>query len=194
MTYENKGQVKSACVPCAVGHFSTSARLLNEAVRFKEEGLKSPQVLDDIAAALGEQNALERIDLTPEKILTLPQWEQGMAQEALDKSREIRHRLETVKNMDELFKIAAEVEQYYKYLNREWQSKRLDDCPDCDKAGVMAEELTHVADEDDGGEEYEEDEGEIEEDAGYVLPSRPRGESPAERRAKLLEDIRKRKV
>ena len=48
MSYD---KVKSACVPCAIGHFSTSARLLNEAVRFRAEGLKSPQVLNDIGDA-----------------------------------------------------------------------------------------------------------------------------------------------
>lgn len=124
-------KVKSACLPCAVGHFSTSSTLLNEAVRFKKDGLASPQVLDDIAQAIGEQNALERIDLTPAKIELLPEWEQEMASLALEKSRELRHNLETVQNMDELTQIAVETEEYYKYLNREWSSKRLKDCPTC---------------------------------------------------------------
>lgn len=167
MSYENKSQVKSACVPCAIGHFSTSARLLNEAVRFKAEGLASPQVLDDIAGALGEQNALERIDLTPEKIRRLPSWEQDMAQEALDRSRDLRHKLETVKTMDDLMNLAADTEEFYKYLNREWQSKRLDDCPDCDRAGEMAAELTHV--------------------------DVPDLDEPARRRQKFLSEIRRRK-
>lgn len=166
MSYEDQNQVKSACVPCAIGHFSTSARLLNEAVRFKTEGLGSPQVLDDIAGALGEQNALERIDLTPAKIRKLPDWEQEMAQEALDRSRELRHKLETVKNMEELSALAADTEDFYRYLNREWQSKRIEDCPDCERAGDMALELTHV-------------------DVDI--------ESPARRRQKLLQEIRRRK-
>lgn len=123
--------VASACVPCATGHFSTSATLLNEAVRFKKDGLTSPQVLDDIAAALGEQNALERIDLTPEKIRLLPDWEKEMANMALEKSRELRHRLEAVQSMEELENIAADTAEFYKLLNREWISKRLEDCPTC---------------------------------------------------------------
>ena len=52
MSYD---KVKSACVPCAIGHFSTSARLLNEAVRFRAEGLKSPQVLNDIGERSGSR-------------------------------------------------------------------------------------------------------------------------------------------
>src|SRR4030042_3565400 len=123
--------VASACLPCAVGHFSTSATLLNEAVRFKKDGLTSPQVLDDIAAALGEQNALERIDLTPEKIRLLPDWEKEMANMALEKSRELRHKLETVQSMEELENLAADTQEFYKLLNREWISKRLEDCPTC---------------------------------------------------------------
>jgi len=123
--------VASACVPCALGHFSTAARLLNEAVRFKKDGLTSPQILDDIAAALGEQNALERIDLTPEKIETLPEWEKGMADIALEKSRELRHRLEAIQNIDELTELAADTEKFYKMLNREWIAKRLEECPTC---------------------------------------------------------------
>lgn len=126
-----KQGVASACVPCSINHFSTSARLLNEAVRFKKDGLTSPQVLDDISAVLGEQNALERIDLTPEKIQRLPDWEKQMAQLALDKSRELRHMLEGIQSMEELETLAAGTEEFYKYLNREWLSKRLENCPTC---------------------------------------------------------------
>jgi len=123
--------VASACIPCGLGHISTSARLLNEGVRFKKDGLTSPQVLDDIAAAIGELNALERIDLTPEKIRLLPDWEKEMANMALEKSRELRHKLETVQNMEELENLAADTEEFYKMLNREWVTKRLGDCPTC---------------------------------------------------------------
>jgi len=133
--------VKSACVPCGVGHFSASSTFLNEAVRFKKDGLASPQILDDIAGAIGELNALERIDLTPAKIESLPDWEKEMAENALEKSREIRHRLESVQTVDELQTIAAETENFYKYLNREWVSKRLEECPTCQiKASEDVEE------------------------------------------------------
>jgi hypothetical protein len=166
LSYKTREEVKAACVPCAIGHFSTSARLLNEAVRFRADGLKSPQVLDDIAAALGEQNALERIDLTPEKIRHLPDWEQEMAQMALDRSRELRHKLETVTNMDELRDLAADTEEFYKILNRDWQSKRIDECPDCaTRAKELKSALTRV------GEDVT--------------------ESPARRRQKFLEEIRR---
>jgi len=158
--------VAKACVPCAVGHFSTSARLLNEAVRFKKDGLSSPQVLDDIAAALGEQNALERIDLTPEKIRTLPEWEREMAELALERSRELRHKLESLQNMEELESLAADTEEFYKKLNREWTVKRLEECPTC-KINLQEEESK---------------------------PQKPNleqyGKTVAQRRQQLLEEIR----
>jgi len=123
--------VKSACLPCGIGHFSTSSALLNEAMRFKKDGLATPQVLDDIAQAIGEQNALERIDLTPAKIELLPDWEKELANLALEKSRELRHNLESVQNMNDLEEIAIDTEEFYKQLNRDWSVKRLEKCPTC---------------------------------------------------------------
>lgn len=164
----NKG-VASACVPCAIGHFSTSARLLNEAVRFKKDGLTSPQVLDDIAASLGEQNALERIDLTPEKTRMLPEWEKEMAEIALEKSRELRHNLESIQNMDDLENLAAETEEFYKFLNREWASKRLKECPTC---------------------KIKSDEPSIPEDSTPSKSLDEYGREVAEKRLKFLEEIR----
>jgi hypothetical protein len=100
-------------------------------MRFKKDGLSSPQVLDDIAQAIGELNALERIDLTSAKINVLPDWEKEIAEVALEKSRELRHRLESVQDMADLQQIAVETEEFYKYLNREWTSKRIGNCPTC---------------------------------------------------------------
>ena len=54
-----------------------------------------------------------------------------MASLALEKSRELRHRLETVESMDMLEDIAVETEEFFKWLNREWASKRLETCPTC---------------------------------------------------------------
>jgi len=123
--------VASACVPCAVGHFSTSAGVLNEAFRFRNEGLTSPQILDRIAKAIEEQNALERVDLTPEKMQKLQDWERSLAEEALTKSRELRHSLESLQSIEELESLAADTEEFYKKLNREWTTKRLLECPTC---------------------------------------------------------------
>jgi len=116
--------IATACVPCAIGHFAGAARLLNEAVRFRDDGLESDQVIDDIAAAIGELNAMERVDLTPERLQRTPGWERSIADEALRESRGLRHRLEAVDSMEEVEKAAADTESFYKKLNRQWYKGR----------------------------------------------------------------------
>lgn len=117
--------IATACVACALGHFSTSAGLLDEAVRFKGEGITSNAVLDRIAKTLQELNALERVDLTPEKLRTAPDWERDIAEEALQQSRGLRHRLETIKGIEDLEAAAADTAGYYRSLHREWWKRRL---------------------------------------------------------------------
>ena len=131
-----KEGVATACVPCALGHFSTSAGLLNEAVRFKKEGITSNEILDRIAKVLEEQNTLERVDLTSEKIRSAPDWERDIAEEALQQSRSLRHHLETIKTIEDLEQAAADTEGYYRSLNREWWKRRLA------KTGEIKPEMT----------------------------------------------------
>ena len=117
-------QIATGCLPCALGHFSTSSGLLNEAVRFKGEGMLSNNILDKIAGALEEQNTLERDDLSSVKIQGLPEWERPIAEEALTQSRQLRHRLETIQSIDELVQVAADTKRYYIKLNRQWYRGR----------------------------------------------------------------------
>jgi len=116
--------IATGCLPCAVSHFSTSAGLLNEAVRFKGEGMASNEILDRIAGAIEEQNSLERVDLSPVKIQHLPEWERPIAEEALAQSRQLRHKLEAIQGIDELEQIAAGTKRYYIELNRQWYKGR----------------------------------------------------------------------
>jgi len=119
-----QGTVATACVPCALGHFSTSTGLLNEAVRFKKEGITSNEVLDRIAKTLEEQNTLERVDLTPENIRALPDWERDIAEEALQQSRSLRHSLENFQSINQLENAAVDTSSFYKELNRKWFKQR----------------------------------------------------------------------
>lgn len=116
--------IATACVPCAIGHYAGAAKLLNEAIRFREDGIESSQVLDDIAGAIGELNAMERVDLTPERLQKTPGWERVIADEALRESRKLRHRLEGIGSMEEIEKAAADTESYYKKLHRQWYRGR----------------------------------------------------------------------
>jgi len=94
-------------------------------VRFKKDGMASNEILDRIAKCLQEQNALERVDLTPERILSAPDWEREIAEEALQQSRELRHRLETITTIEELEQAAASTAGYYRTLHRKWWKLRL---------------------------------------------------------------------
>lgn len=121
-----KQPVEVACVPCSVGHFSTSAGLLNEAIRFKKDGMRSREVLDRIAKVLEEQNSLERVDLTPEKLQSTPEWERALAEEALVESRRLRHKLEAIESIEQLEEIAATTETFYKDLSAAWFKQKLE--------------------------------------------------------------------
>jgi len=134
--------IATACVPCALGHFSTSSGLLNECVRFKDDGITSNEVLDRVAKVLAEQNALERVDLTPEMIAQSPEWEREMAERALKESRSLRHKLEGLQSMDDIEAAAAETATFYRKLNREWYQKRL--TRRASKADVTAENVSEV--------------------------------------------------
>jgi len=116
--------ISIGCVPCAIGHFSTTTGLLNEAMRFKKDGIASNAVLDRIATSLEELNALERVDLTPAKIQNIHGWERDIAEETLEQSRSLRHKLESIETIGELEQAAADTERYYKKLNREWYKGR----------------------------------------------------------------------
>jgi len=131
--------VATACVPCALGHFSTSSGLLNEIARFRGDGLTSHEVLDRVAACLAEQNALERVDLTPENIQALPPWEKELAEDALTRSRGLRHVLESLSNFEQLAQAAADTSSFYKELNRKWFKGRF--------AHLGTEKAERIADE-----------------------------------------------
>jgi len=116
--------IATACVPCAIGHFAGAGKLLSEAMRFRDEGMESNQVIDDIAGAIGELNAMERVDLTRERLSRTPAWEREIAEDALAQSRKLRHRLEGITTIEEVDKAAADTAGYYKQLNRRWYRER----------------------------------------------------------------------
>ncbi|MBA7686825.1 hypothetical protein ES703_95284 [subsurface metagenome] len=132
-------------MPCTLGHFSTTAGLLNEAVRFKGEGITSNEILDRIAKTLQELNTLERVDLTPEKIRSAPDWERDIAEEALQQSRGLRHRLETIKTIEDLEAAAADTEVYYRRLNRQWWKRRFAQSGKAEQPEITLEKAKQMA-------------------------------------------------
>jgi len=141
-TSVSPGTVATACIPCALGHFSTSAGLLNEATRFKGEGITSNEVADRIAKVLEELNTMERVDLTPEKIINTPDGERDLAEEALTQSRSLRHRLESIQSIEDLELAAADTSSYYRILFREWWKRRF---AKTGEAGMTLDEAKKMA-------------------------------------------------
>ena len=121
---EIKEKIATACVGCAVGHFSACTGLLNEAMRFKEGGM-SDEVVDRLNKCQDELTALERIDLTREKIAALPEWEKTLAEKALKQSRETRHKIEAIASIEDVDKITVETEKFRRELGREWFKGKL---------------------------------------------------------------------
>jgi len=146
-TIQKSKTVATACVPCALGHFSTSAGLLNEVVRFEGEGITSNEILDRVAKVQAEQNALERVDLVPENIQALPTWEKELAKEALSRSRKLRHSLESFTSIEQLKQAAADTSSFYKELNRKWFKGRFEHLGPA-KAQRIADEVGQLSPED----------------------------------------------
>ena len=53
-----------------------------------------------------------------------PGWEKQIAEEALQQSRQLRHRLEGIESIEELEQLAADTARFYKKINRAWYKGR----------------------------------------------------------------------
>lgn len=118
--------IEAGCVPCSIGHLGTCVGVTNEAMRFaKKDGIGSREVIDRVNMCLDELNALERVDLRPEMIASLPDWEKNLANEALSVSRGTRHSLENLSSADELESVAAQLQTVRQDIGRGWFRGRL---------------------------------------------------------------------
>lgn len=126
-TKDKASSVKAGCLPCSIGHMGTCSGLLQEAVRFAQsDGVNSDTPIDRINTCLDELNTLERKDLTPELIETLPAWEKDLALKALAASRALRHSLESIQTLDDLIHASAKTTSVRKEIGREWFHKKLE--------------------------------------------------------------------
>ena len=132
---EKASSIEAGCVPCAIGHFGTCTGLLNEATRFaKKDGLGASEVIDRVNMCLDELNAMERVDLRPEMITDLPDWEKELANRALTASRATRHGLEGLTTGNDLEKVAASTQTTRKDIGRGWFKERMARMPKEEKA------------------------------------------------------------
>jgi len=124
---KDPSSIAVGCVPCAMGHYGACSGELNEAMRFaRSDGLGSNEVIDRIGQCLDELNVMEREDLRPQMIVGLKSWEKELANEALSRSREIRHQLENISSVDDLEAAAAITQEMRMRLGRGWWKERLD--------------------------------------------------------------------
>lgn len=120
-------EIATGCVPCAIGHFGTCSGLLNEAMRFAHsDGIQSDEVIDRVGKCLDELNVMERVDLQPEMIVSLPDWERELADQALEASRTTRHALEAYASVDALEKAAADTQSLRTQIFRSWIKRKME--------------------------------------------------------------------
>ena len=144
--------IEAGCVPCAIGHLGTCTGVLNEAMRFaRSDGINSAEVIDRVSMCMDEISALERIDLRPEMLVSLPPWERKLANNVLNKSRGIRHRLEGLGNVSDLEDVAAETQTLRKEVGRAWFQQRLSKMSDKEKTDISKRVLQKLEEGQDNG-------------------------------------------
>jgi predicted DNA-binding protein (UPF0251 family) len=97
-----------ACILCSVDHISTASGALNEALRFaREKGITYDEAQSRISIANDELNIMERIDLNSKKIAGMVGEEKKVALDALNFSRDLRHKIKSIHSTEELEKVSA---------------------------------------------------------------------------------------
>lgn len=139
-------EIATGCVPCAMGHFGTCTGILNESLRFAhgKEGLSSPEVIDRVNMCMDELNAMERVDLRPEMTVQLTGWEKELAEKALAESRNIRHTLEGIKDINGLEQAAAITQSTRKDIGRQWFQKKMANLPPEDKEEIKRRVMAKI--------------------------------------------------
>lgn len=92
----SKDNVEVGCSSCSKDHLITVAASLSEAARMaKNRPISDPEIQERINNAECELDAMERYDLSPEKLAKLPVGERNVLRDILNKARSnIRHHLE----------------------------------------------------------------------------------------------------
>uniref|UniRef100_A0A6M3M140 Uncharacterized protein n=1 Tax=viral metagenome TaxID=1070528 RepID=A0A6M3M140_9ZZZZ len=111
----------TACLPCSRDHLSTSSSALSEAIRFaRDKGVKDPEAVRRIRIALDELNIMERIDLAPDETTKLKGAEKELATWTLKQSRELRHAITAIKDIETMelaaVKASAATEEFMSRL------------------------------------------------------------------------------
>lgn len=125
----------TACLPCSQGHLSTTSASLSEAVRFaRDKGIRDPEVMRRIRIALDELNAMERIDLAPDEITRLKGREKELADWTLKQSRDLRHAITAIKDVNTMEQAAAKASNITEtFMSKLWSIPE-EECETCSEA------------------------------------------------------------
>lgn len=125
----------TACIPCCRDHLSTSSSALSEGIRFaRDKGVKDPEALRRIRIALDELNIMERIDLAPDETAKLKGAEKDLANWTLKGSREIRHAITAIKDVESMEQAAAKASAITEeFIGRLWAIPE-EECETCGEA------------------------------------------------------------
>lgn len=109
VSMEEGAKEGTACIVCSDEHFSETSGALSEAIRFaRDKGVGDREVTRRVRHAREELNAMERFDLSPQQVASLPEDEKPVGRWAVSKSRELRHALNSISSVDDLEKVAAQ--------------------------------------------------------------------------------------
>ena len=146
-------EVATGCIPCAIGHFGTCSGLLNEATRFAHsDGMESNQVIDRVGKCLDELNAMERVDLRPEMIVSLPDWERELADQVLVVSRTTRHALEGFDSVTALEEAAAQTQTLRTQIWRKWIKSKMKHLTTAEQAKIREKVIEKLEELEEGEE------------------------------------------
>jgi len=129
----------TACLPCSRDHLSVTSSSLSEGIRFaRDKGVKNPEVIRRIRIALDELNVMERIDLAPDEIAGLKGAEKELADWTLKNSRDLRHAITAIKDVQTMEQVAARASQVTEeFMSRLWSIPE-EECATC---GEVREKL-----------------------------------------------------
>ncbi len=124
----------TACIPCSRDHLSVTSSALSEGIRFaRDKGVKDSEVTRRVRIALDELNIMERIDLAPDEIVKLKGAEKELADWTLKQSRDLRHAITAIKDVETMEQAAARASAVTEeFLGRLWAIPE-EECETCEQ-------------------------------------------------------------
>lgn len=129
----------TACLPCSRDHFLTTASSLSEGVRFaRDKGVRDHETMRRIRIALQELDIMERIDLAPEETAKLKGQEKELADWALKQSRDLRHAITAIKDVEAMEQAVARASAVTEeFMSKLWAIPE----KECETCGEVRERL-----------------------------------------------------